>query len=110
MTNDDRLGLLREAVENLGSQAKVGKRLGYSAATISQVLSGSYGGQIDAFLTRVEEVFGTSEIKCPVLGEILLPECVEERRKPFTTANPHRVRMFQACRICRHNTDQRHED
>jgi len=109
MTNDARLELLRDAVTEHGSQAKVGKRLGYSSATVSQVLSGNYGGQLDAFLTRVEEVFGRAEISCPVLGQILLPECVEERRKPFTTANPHRVRMFQACRTCPNNSDQRDE-
>lgn len=107
MTNEDRLALLREAVADRGSQAKVGKLLGYSSATVSQALSGTYGGNVEAFLTRVEEVFGKAEIKCPVLGDILYPECVEERRKPFTTANPHRVRMFQACRACPNNTDQK---
>jgi len=110
VTNDDRLALLREAVESLGNQAKVGRRLGYSSATVSQVLSGGYGGQIDTFLIRVEEVFGKSKIECPVLGDLMLPECVEERRKPFTTANPHRVRMFQECRMCAHNTDPKEED
>lgn len=110
MTNDDRMDLLRDAVAEHGSQAKVGKKLGYSSGTVSQVLSGNYGGQLDAFLTRVEEVFGTAEISCPVLGEILLPECVEERRKPFTTANPHRVRMYQACRLCPNNTDPKTEE
>ncbi len=109
MTNDARMELLRDAVAEHKSQAKVGKMLGYSSATVSQVLSGNYGGQLDAFLTRVEEVFGKSEIHCPVLGEILLPVCVAERRKPFTTANPHRVRMFQACRRCGNNTDQKEE-
>ena len=105
MTNKDRLDLLREAVDSAGSQAKVGRRLGYSSTTISQVLSGDYGGMVDAVLTRVEEVYGKTEILCPVLGEILYPTCVEERRKPFTTANPHRVRMYQACRRCPVNTD-----
>lgn len=109
MENDSRMDLLRDAIAEHGSQAKVAKLLGYSSATISQVMSGSYGGQLDAFLTRVEEVFGKSEINCPVLGTIILPECVEERRKPFTTANPHRVRMFQACRVCVNNTDRREE-
>ena len=42
MTNDDRMAMLRKAVQDLGSQAKVGKRLGYSSATVSQVLSNSY--------------------------------------------------------------------
>ncbi|MDR2551414.1 MAG: helix-turn-helix transcriptional regulator [Desulfobulbus sp.] len=110
MTNDDRMALLREAVADLGSQAKAGKRLGYSSATISQVLSGSYGGQLDAILTRVEEVFGRTEVDCPILGMIAYPQCVDERRKPFCTANPHRVRMYQACRACPNNTDPKEDD
>lgn len=109
MENDARMDLLKDAIAEHGSQAKVAKLLGYSSATISQVMSGTYGGQLDAFLTRVEEVFGKSEINCPVLGTILLPECVDERRKPFTTANPHRVRMYHACRSCTNNTDRREE-
>jgi len=110
MTNDDRLALLREAIETMGSQAKVGRLLGYSSTTVSQVLSGKYEGQIDTFLTRVEEVFGKTEIPCPVLGVIAYPVCVSERRKPFTTANPHRVRMYQACRKCPFNTDPKEID
>jgi hypothetical protein len=109
MTNDDRLNLLREAVIEQGSQAKAGKMLGYSSATISQVLSGTYGGQLDAFLTRVKEVFGRGQVDCPIMGAIGYPQCVEERRRPFCAANPHRVRMFQACRQCPDNNDLKEE-
>lgn len=109
MTNDDRLEFLREAVATHGSQAKVARMLGYSAATISQVLAGQYKGLLDGFLTRVEEVFGTTEVDCPVLGTITYPQCVEERRRPFSSVNPHRVRMFQACRGCSNNADPREE-
>lgn len=110
MNNEDRMALLRDAVIELGSQAKVGRRLGYSSGTISQVLSDNYAGKMDAFLTRVEEVFGKSEVECPILGKISYPNCVEERRKPFTTANPHRVRMHRTCRTCANNTDQTAEE
>lgn len=110
MKKSDRLQLLRDAVAEHGSQAKVGKVLGYSSATVSQVLSDSYGGQLDQVLTRVEEVFGTAEMECPILGIIAIPICVAERRKPFTTANPHRVRMYQTCRKCKHNTDGQIEE
>lgn len=109
MTNEERMELLRRAVEDLGSQAAVGRRLGYSAATVSQVLKGTYGGALDAFLTRVEETFDSTEVDCPMLGKIRLPVCVEERRRPFSTCNPHRVRMYQTCRKCRHNTDEKED-
>lgn len=110
MTNEDRMELLREAVAELGSQARVARIMGYSSATISQVLGGSYEGRLDAFLTRVEEMFGRSEVRCPILGAIAYPQCVAERRRPFCTANPHRVRMFQTCRVCANNTDPKEED
>lgn len=105
MTSNDRLTLLREAVEREGSQAKVAKRLGYSATAISQALSGTYGGSLDILLNMVEEVYGTRIVPCPVLGEIQFPRCVQERRRGFSTSNPHRVRMYRACKECGFNTD-----
>ena len=66
---------------------------------VFQVLSNSYGGQLDQFLTRVEEVFGTAEMDCPILGRITLPICVTERHKPFTTANPHQMVLGTTKRI-----------
>ena len=105
MTSEDRMTLLREAVDRQGSQSKVGRMIGYSATAISQAMSNTYGGSLDTLLTRVEEVFGTRIVACPVLGEINLPRCVAERRTLFSTANPHRVRMYRACKACGNNTD-----
>jgi DNA-binding transcriptional regulator YdaS (Cro superfamily) len=105
MTSEDRLTLLREAVAREGSQSKVAKRLGYSSTAISQALSNSYGGSLDILLTMVEEVYGTRVVSCPVLGEIVFPQCVLERRRPFSTSNPHRVKMYKACKSCDFNTD-----
>lgn len=105
MTSEDRLTLLREAVAREGSQSKVAKRLGYSSTAISQALSDTYGGSLDILLTMVEEVYGTRVVPCPVLGDIMFPECVATRRRQFSTANPHRVRMYRACKACRFNTD-----
>ncbi len=108
MNNGDRLNLLRDAVRVHGSQSKVAAIMGYSTTTISQVLSGSYGGGIDSFLQKVEEHFGTQAIACPILGEIKLPECVSERRKPFSNANPLRVQLYKRCCKCALNTDLEH--
>ena len=105
MTGDDRLELLRRAVAEAGSQAKVAIKLGYSSATISQVLSCTYQGTTDAILVRVEEVFGNRVVDCPLLGEVGLGRCVEERRRPFSASNPQRVKLYRACRRCEHNTD-----
>ena len=107
MTESNRLELLRDAVESHGSQTKVAKMLGYSSATISQVLGGTYQGALDKFLTRVEEIFGTEMVSCPVLGkDVLLGRCVQERRAPFSSANPLRVQFYRACSKCSVNTDR----
>ena len=100
MTDNDRIELLKEAVESHGSQAKIGKMLGYSPATISQVLSEKYPGDLGTLLAKVEEIFGSTTVECPILGTILLGQCVDERNKPFSSANPTRVRLYVACRKC----------
>jgi hypothetical protein len=105
MTDTDRLTLLREAVERHGSQAKVGKIIGYSTGAISQALSNSYGGSLDTLLGKVEECFGKEIIECPELGEIHFYKCVKERRRPFSAGNPSRVRQYRACKRCKFNTD-----
>ncbi len=109
MTENNLLDLLRDAVERQGSQARVAKMLGYSSATISQILSGKYQGELDNFLTKVEEIFGTRDVACPVSGTIPLNECVRERRTPFSTSNPRRVQMYRACLKCPFNTDSTKE-
>lgn len=105
MTENELLELLRTAVETNKSQVKVAKMLGYSPATISQIMGGSYQGAMDKVLARVEEIFGTRTVECPVLGEIRIGRCVTERRAPFSAANPVRVRLYRACRNCENNTD-----
>jgi predicted transcriptional regulator len=99
------MNLLRDAVRFQGSQSKVATILGYSSTTISQVLSGNYGGALDTFLQKVEEHFCTQIIACPILGEIQLPECVTERRRLFSNANPLRVQLYKTCSKCRFNSD-----
>ena len=106
MTNDNGLELLRGAVESHGSQTKVAKLLGYSAATISQVLGGSYQGGLDNFLAKVEEVFGSTTVQCPIRGKILLGKCVKERRQPFTMSNPVSVQTYRTCKKCPFNTER----
>lgn len=104
MTTTDKLDLLRQKVAET-SQAQVARQLGYAPTTISQVLSGSYAGNLDHVLLRVEEVYGNTTVSCPGLGEeIALGRCAEWRKKAkdFAATNPQRVRMYRACRQCPH--------
>ncbi len=99
MTTTDRMQLLREKCAEFG-QAEVARRLGYSPSAINQALKGAYQGSLDNLLTRVEEIFGTSTVICPVLGEISLRKCSENRKRPFAATNPLRVQLYRQCKKC----------
>ena len=94
--------LLRQMVEELG-QAEVARRLGKSAAAISQILSGKYQAAPDEILRRVIEIFGGVSLQCPVLGEIPLAQCADEQKKPFAATSHQRVALYRACQTCPQN-------
>lgn len=100
MTQHDRMDLLRAKVAELG-QAEVARRIGKSDSAICQVLAGNYKGNPDNILALVEEQFGSATVNCPVLGEIPLKRCAENRRRPFAATNPTRVRLYRACKECK---------
>lgn len=99
MTQPDRMELLRSKCAEL-SQAEVARRLNYSPTTINQALKGTYGGELDNLLTKVEEVFGSTTVLCPLQGEITLGKCASNRRLPFIPVNPARVELYRACQDC----------
>ena len=97
MTQPDLMLLLKEKCA-ASSQAAVAKRLGYSPSAINQALKGSYQGDLTNLLTRVEEVYGSTTVQCPLQGEITLGKCAANRKLPFITVNPARVQLWTACR------------
>jgi len=99
MTTTDRMQLLREKCAELG-QAEVARRLDYSPSTVNQALRGKYQGELDNLLTKVEEVYGCTMVKCPILGEISLGKCSENRKRPFAATNPLRVQLYRQCKKC----------
>jgi transcriptional regulator with XRE-family HTH domain len=99
MTQPDRMELLRTKCEEL-SQAEVARRISRSPSAITQILKGSYQGDPTIILTLVEEVFGKSTVQCPILGEITLGRCAENRKREFAATNPTRVRLFRTCPTC----------
>ncbi|MDY0212583.1 MAG: helix-turn-helix transcriptional regulator [Desulfuromonadaceae bacterium] len=106
MTSPDLHNLLRQRVDAT-SQAHVAREIGYSSATISQILSGKYGGDSSLVMARVEEVYGATTVQCPVLGEIPLKKCASHSRREFAATNPLRVSLHRACRTCPHNRNRR---
>jgi transcriptional regulator with XRE-family HTH domain len=94
--------LLTDKVAEIG-QAEVARQLGISAAAISQVRSGKYQAAPDEILKRVIEVFGGISVDCPVLGDIPLNQCAQERKKPFAATSHQRVALWKACQKCPQN-------
>lgn len=73
-------------------------RIKYARSTISQVIGGTYRGD----MKRVEEcvrgaLMGVT-VDCPVIGDLARDKCLDWQNKPFDATNSHRVRMFHACR------------
>lgn len=103
MTKTDRMILLREMVAKHG-QAAVARAIGRSDTAICNILKDKYDGSPDIILQLVEETYGHTVAACPILGEITLRHCAEERKKGFSTS---RARLWMACKECSHNTGRR---
>lgn len=101
MTTPDRMDLFERKCAELG-QAAVARATGYSDSAISQARNGKYQGELDSLLAKIEEIYGSSTVECPVLGTITLAQCGTHRRRPFAATNPLRVRLFTACQRCPH--------
>ncbi len=103
MSPADRIALLRRACAET-SQAAVARRLSVSPAIPCGVLKGTYTGDTEGFLAKVEEVYGSSTIDCPGMDETLtLGQCAIFRKREFAAINPEWVRMYKACRACKHH-------
>ena len=86
------------------SQARVAPRLGYSAATLSYVLAGSYKGDVAAVERRVRDTLMRRTVTCPVQGAIGGDDCVRNQSLPYSCHNPQRVALYRACRSgCPHS-------
>jgi hypothetical protein len=91
--------LLRESIKNRG-QATVARELGYSPSAINQVFRGNYKGSLTNLMERIAETYGNGTVTCPVMGEIALRRCAQERKKIFGVSSPQRVKLWRACREC----------
>jgi transcriptional regulator with XRE-family HTH domain len=100
MSKNELMRLLDKAVEEHG-QAEVSRRIGYSSSAVSQVRNGKYLGDSAAVLRRVEEVFGSSTVICPVLGEIPLCRCANERSRVPRYTNPIARQLSKICPNCK---------
>jgi len=87
-------------VDELGL-SEVALRTGYSKSALCHVQGGTYKGRAEKVLMRIEEIFSTRPVACPVLGEITFSRCAEERCRPFAAVNPVRVKLAKTCKTCK---------
>ncbi len=86
------------------SQNKIAQKIGKSSAAISQVLKNIYPGTIANVEAAVRANLMDGTHACPVLGAILIRECLENQSRPFSNSgNPTKIRLFKACRNCQFN-------
>lgn len=88
-----------------GTQTAVGKKLGYSGAVVSLVLSNKYGaGDMEKFEGVVRGALMAQTVDCPVLQDISRDRCLHWQERPFSTTSGNAVRMYHACRSgCPHS-------
>ncbi|MCW5666495.1 MAG: hypothetical protein KIT35_21905 [Piscinibacter sp.] len=93
------LDALRAYVDQVGLD-RAGARIGCSAATASQVLSGKYGADTLRIERRVRGELLRETCECPVLLEPTLRTCqdVQDAGGYEDIANPLRARAWLACR------------
>lgn len=94
---------LAAACDKSGSLAKVGAKIGYSPATVSQVINGKYAGETVKVEAAVRAHLLAERVDCPELGTIPAAECLDHRARGLATASPQALRLSRACRSCPHN-------
>jgi hypothetical protein len=84
------------------TQKAVGKRIGYSASVVNQVLKGIYPGDLVAVQRAVETELMSRTVDCPVLGDLARSACIEHQQAKARNTNPMRVQLALACPKCPH--------
>lgn len=85
-------------------QPAAGKKIRYSAATVSQIISNTYKGDLPRVEEMVRGALMAATVECPVLGEIGRDRCASEQQEPFRATSAFRAQLYHACRSgCPHS-------
>lgn len=94
---------LAEEADRIG-QAAAAKRIDYSAATVSQIISNTYRGDLRKVEQMVLGALMALTVVCPIKGEMARNLCLKWQDKPFAATSADRARMYHACRAgCPHS-------
>lgn len=87
-----------------GGLNAAGKRIGYSAAVVSQVINRRYAGDLARVEEKVRGALMGLVVDCPVMGELDRSACLDWQAKCYAATSSIRVRMHRACRSgCRNS-------
>ncbi|WP_106752396.1 transcriptional regulator [Pannonibacter carbonis] len=86
------------------------RRLGYSAAVISETIRNKYRGDLARVEATVRGALMGETVVCPVLGQIGRDACLAWQAKPRAVTNAVRTRVYRACRSgCPHSRLKRQD-
>lgn len=86
------------------TQTEVAKRIGRSAALVSNVLTAKYKGDLTAVEQVVRGALMNGVVDCPVVGELASDTCDQHQKAKWSPINPQRIAFYRACRAgCPHS-------
>ena len=91
---------LAEACKPPSSQTKVALALKVSTSVVSQLLTDKYPGDTPTMAERIQGLYMSATVQCPVMGELGRNHCLEYQRRPAAFTNPTRAALNQACKTC----------
>lgn len=77
---------------------KVAKRIGYSGAVVSQLISNKYPGDVERVKAKIRGALMNAMVRCPAVGEIALDYCLDQQKMPNTGASSVRALIYRNCR------------
>ncbi len=76
---------------------KAAKRIGYSNAVVSHVLTNTYKGDLERVKAAIRGGLMSETVMCPVLGEIGTDYCLQQQRLGNTGASAIRAMVYRSC-------------
>jgi hypothetical protein len=86
------------------SLTKTARRIGYSAALVSNVIANKYPAGTDRIEAKVRGALMNETVICPILGEIGRDHCLDEQGMTNRATSSIRSKLYRACRSgCPHS-------
>ncbi len=80
------------------SLTQAARKIGYSAALVSNVIANKYGAGTERIEAKVRGALMNEKVVCPVLGEIGRDHCLDEQAMPKLSTSSIRSKLYRACR------------